>query len=627
MSGIFFYDVTKQEGNRNIVLEDDVVKLIDIIKCLVNKHKITDVKQENGKKGYYSRFIDYKDIMILTLTKKNLTAIAKMLTEAGIPVKVTGGNIVEKAPSFLILANIIKMLAYPEENAYLHRVLTDVPFYFSKKEIVDFVNNGGMFNIYFNFDEYYKKNNLTDEVNVLFKKFEKAFHTIKQWIYYSKHIPVASLVLGIIEEIGLQRKMLNSTEISSFTSLIEQIKMNDISDIWGVDKLSDCIKEMIENGAEEENDIEGEDYNAVRLMNLHKSKGLEAPIVILAGPKESGNDFQSLYIERTVDENGNNLYKGHVRLVMNPGKTMPRYGEHMLSGEWESIEPLADYKADLERDRALYVAATRAKNILIISRIEKNGAWEKLTNLLDETCENVLPYIIFSKKDVSTEISEELFPVDVLTEIAKINDKRNNFFDNNVATFSNVMASEANKNDFLAEVSEEIMGNIDELVNKNSIKIKVNFNEKTEVVNMQLGTIVHKLFETEIKEPDNMEYVINEILDNTQLYELTFDILQGIVEKFRKSEIYERIKKSEKAYTEVPISVKDENNVYTTGIIDLIFKENDNWVIVDYKTCDKSHSKVDLYKKYMAQIGIYKTAWEKVTGSSGTKIELCFVEK
>ncbi|MGB4437995.1 MAG: hypothetical protein WBJ13_01965 [Sedimentibacter sp.] len=45
---------------------------------------------------------------------------------------------------------------------------------------------------------------------------------------------------------------------------------------------------MIDGGYEDGLKLEGTDYNAVTIMNLHKSKGLEAPIVILSMPC-SGN--------------------------------------------------------------------------------------------------------------------------------------------------------------------------------------------------------------------------------------------------------------------------------------------------------------------------------------------------
>ncbi len=47
--------------------------------------------------------------------------------------------------------------------------------------------------------------------------------------------------------------------------------------------LLESLQGLLETGIEEELDITGEE-NLVRIMNLHKAKGLEAPIVFLAHP-------------------------------------------------------------------------------------------------------------------------------------------------------------------------------------------------------------------------------------------------------------------------------------------------------------------------------------------------------
>ncbi len=70
--------------------------------------------------------------------------------------------------------------------------------------------------------------------------------------------------------------------------------------------------------------------------------------------------------------------------------------------------------------------------------------------------------------------------------------------------------------------------------------------------------------------------------------------------------------KAEEIYTEMPFSYKettDGMNYYINGRIDLLLKENGNWTIVDYKTCEFKAAKHDLYYEYIPQLETYANAW------------------
>jgi ATP-dependent helicase/nuclease subunit A len=51
------------------------------------------------------------------------------------------------------------------------------------------------------------------------------------------------------------------------------------------------------------------------------------------------------------------------------------------------------------------------------------------------------------------------------------------------------------------------------------------------------------------------------------------------------------------------------------GRIDLVFREDDGWVIVDYKS-DAAGERIpaDLLRRYRAQLALYALAWERITG-------------
>lgn len=134
--------------------------------------------------------------------------------------------------------------------------------------------------------------------------------------------------------------------------------------------------------------------DAVRLMNLHKAKGLEAPVVVLAAPVDPPKHDIELAVWRddadaplaamvVHDDRGN--------VVAAPGDWPAR-----------SAEELVRQKA--ERDRLLYVAVTRAEDELVIARRAPHvvsrerrtdsSAWSPLAATLDaQSSELDLPIV------------------------------------------------------------------------------------------------------------------------------------------------------------------------------------------------------------------------------------------
>ena len=59
-----------------------------------------------------------------------------------------------------------------------------------------------------------------------------------------------------------------------------------------------------------------------------------------------------------------------------------------------------------------------------------------------------------------------------------------------------------------------------------------------------------------------------------------------------------------------------DETVLLQGVIDCCFAENGEWVLIDYKTdrVAQNYSAYDVAKKHFAQLRLYKTALERLTG-------------
>jgi ATP-dependent helicase/nuclease subunit A len=105
--------------------------------------------------------------------------------------------------------------------------------------------------------------------------------------------------------------------------------------------------------------------DVIRLMNLHKAKGLEAAVVFLADPAGGVNSHVDVHIERTDLKT-----HGWLRIVR---KNKDSYGEKLLGepADWAVHESTELPYLSAEEDRLLYVAATRARETVVISRSTK----------------------------------------------------------------------------------------------------------------------------------------------------------------------------------------------------------------------------------------------------------------
>ena len=96
--------------------------------------------------------------------------------------------------------------------------------------------------------------------------------------------------------------------------------------------------------------------NVVRLMTIHKSKGLEFPVVFLSGVQK-GFNMMDLRSELLIDKNAGLGLKGYFPDIRVSFPTMP----------WFYVKDVKEAALKAEEQRILYVALTRARDKLIMT--------------------------------------------------------------------------------------------------------------------------------------------------------------------------------------------------------------------------------------------------------------------
>lgn len=421
--------------------------------------------------------------------------------------------------------------------------------------------------------------------------------------------------------------------------------------------------------------IEDEQSDTVRIMTIHKSKGLEFPIVFVVGMGK-----------------GMNLQDARSRVVLHPRLGIgldavdlkhrtrcPSIVKKIIQKE-ETLDTLA------EELRVLYVAYTRAKEKLIITgsivNLKKRFLWYGMTGSTENLVlayyrrskatsywDWVIPAVlrITDPETIRMEIWNTLRVVQGEVEKEVVGDIKRQVLEqwNTDVVYQPEMekklkdqfeyqypyaysrnqklkftVSELKKRKYLLEQSEEDVNSLGEEVYEEPevVPLIPKFLQEEEALTGALrGTAYHRVLELLDFAQIGENYAENELKKNLSTFakegKLGKDeaacIRNQDILKFLHSTSGKRMRQAageKKLFKEQPFVLGiDETELYpegtdgelvlVQGIIDVYFEEADGLVVLDYKT-DKVFSSEELVERYHAQLDYYAKALEQMTGKT-----------
>ena len=645
------------------------------IKELIDsKYQVYDLKAQKY------RDIKYRDIAILLRsTKAKAPIFEKELIEKDIPVYSDMSSEYIDTMEIQTILSLLKIIDNPMQDIPLVTVMRSSIGKFTDNELVEI----RLADQHSDFYTTLLKSKLSVSTE-LKGKIERFLSELDKWREEQEYLSLDELIWKIYEDTGflnymgvLPNGMLRQENLKM---LFERAKQYESASFKGLFNFIRFIERLHSSSGDLSSaKMIGENEDVVRIMSIHKSKGLEFPIVFLAS---SSSQFNLMDLNKDI------LLDQELGLGV-------KYIDYDMQVKYDTLTKLALRNKELnsvysEEMRILYVALTRAKEKLYITGIKKDFSKEKenIENMLSiynkqkgkinpilvkkyktyldwilmvyysdfDKMKNLADVNIFVKDDLIKELKpEEKQEIDL---IRMIEENSKEVTDIEIKKVENELSFEY---EYKADTLIPSKTSITAIAHKNMEEARYNATDEIEVENYEEDEItfpVPKFLNNEDEEKitaskrGTIMHLCMKNLDFSKEYEIQ-DVKNLVEElknkdiitekeansvninqilKFTKSDVWEELKsakeyhKEEPFYINVPASKVQETestaNILAQGIIDLYYiDKSDNLVLLDYKTDYVTEGEKDiLIKRYTPQLLLYKEALENALNGKVDRI-------
>ena len=643
---------------------------------LLKNHKVYDKQTDK------MRPCTYKDIVVLFRAYKDWADVFKRVFERyGIPAFSTESHGYFDSSEIAELMNLLTILDNPCEDIPLYGIMTGYFGNFTKDDTAAVSScrqkNASLYETVKGIADGTIEQNELITCDII-DRCRKFLGFVEKWRAKRTYSLIHVLLSDIIEETGYMHKIgslpMGEQRRANVEMLIEKAKTYEAGSFKGLFhfiRYIDKVKEYkIDFG---EASLTDEQADVVRLMTIHKSKGLEFPICFVCG---TGKKYSNQDIKNNVVFESN-LGVGFRYVDVKKNVSYPDVRMEVLKKRI-SLENAA------EEMRILYVAMTRAKEKLILT-----GSCKETEDILKKYAQYkgtvLLPYGVRSGANSYLELLLAVISTGdssvIKTKIYTPADEEEQNINEALSKEERRMAlydaiNNSKPDDSFAQVMDRITyvypySNLENLYTKTSVsELKIAAIEE-KLINHELEGITDEFFtekESKAYVPDFVEkrtevkgtargsayHRMMELFDfasNESFADLSEDMQNKIIDsnfervvesglmdaedvrlvsrekirKFMASNLGRRMcvaAAGGKLHLEEPFvleigadrlnsSFPKEEKVLIQGIIDVFFEEDGKLILMDYKT-DRVDFSESLIERYRVQLDYYKEALERI---------------
>ena len=720
-------DIYKDEIEENLNQEDDEVqenqeRIEDVVlEAKYVAKKIKEIIDSNymvydRKQGY--RKVTYKDIVVLLRsTKVSAPIFEKEISNLNMPVFSDVSSEYLESMEIQTMMSLLKVIDNPMQDIPLVTVLRSSIGGFTDNELVEIRGNDKNISFYESVKNKYedlkkyssvdgdketreedfedKENKENNEKNGnnekqkidLKNKLENFLKNLKKWQNEEKYMSLDELIWQIYSDTNFYNFVTllpnGGLRQANLKILFERAKQYESASFKGLFNFINFIDKLHSNSGDLSSaKLIGENENVIRIMSIHKSKGLEFPVVFLSC---MGKQFN------LQDLNDNIIL--HQDLGFGPKYINPDKKIEYTTLAKEAIKLKAKVETLSEEMRVLYVALTRAKEKLIITGVSKDleksfREKESLIQMYKTNKKEINPVLLkkyksyldwielvyfnniekidkFMKLNIikKSDLLKDLNNTEEVSDgeeniVTKLNKMAKNVQSTGVGELSKTLKwkyiyldssviptktsvtklkeAENEQNEPIISI-EELEGQTDE--SQFAVARPQFLNEVTEITGAQKGTLMHLCFQKLDEHKQYTKQMLQELVNDMVRRKLITELEGKAVNiyklySFTQSELFKQLQNAKKVYKEQPFYISltaDEvygnginDNILVQGIIDLYFiNQSGEVVLVDYKTDYVEKGKEnELIQKYSKQLEIYKKALEQALGKC---VDKCYI--
>ena len=647
------------------------------------------------QKAKLHRTASLRDIVILLRSMAGWSEVfVNTLMQEGIPAYADTGTGYFQTVEIMTILNMLHIIDNPRQDIPLVGVLYSPMVGMTTTELALIRacdRNVGMYSALLTFAGMIKEQESVDEKEASEVALEqygsetqlksKVIHFLEQLEYYRSlvnHKPIHELIQLVLDDTGyyyyasaMPGGEQRQANIDMLISRAVRFEKGSYSGLFHFIRYIEKLRKYEVDFGEAA--ISGEQDNTVRIMSIHKSKGLEFPIVIVAA---MGKQF-NMQDQRSSIVLHSELGVGPEYIDSKLRTKVPTLMKKVIQKKVQ-VENLG------EELRVLYVAMTRAKEKLILSgylksKEEIKGKEFSFFELLSAKSymEWVLPAMVnrmgsrpeaeidamyWKKGDMSitilsksellqNEITKQLFLQKDIQELEAIDGDKS--YDSGLKeeiksrfNYEYKYSKEANLKVKMTVSELKKLGQYQD--EEQSVKLypatKDNDKEKSQVeatvpaflrqeeaiTGTDRGTLYHKVLElidlTRVRTREELSLELENLIRLNKLNPLDIvKLKQDYIFNFISSGIAERMRNAQKANkvykekqfvmgisaSEVLTDTESKELILIQGIIDVFFEENGEFVLLDYKS-DLVQDEKQLIHRYKVQLQYYKRALEQM---------------